>query len=100
MAVVDQTPFFFHPIVETLTGQAPDNFVMPEDVAQDFQDAVTGAASSIDAISDAATEAIKVTPPVDAISGATAEATTVIPPPVPEATTVIPPPVQEATTVV
>lgn len=76
-AVIDQSPFFFHPIWESLSNQVP-GYIIPEDVVQE---AATTAASSIDTVSGATAEvitaappveAITVTPPVDAISAAPA----------------------------
>jgi len=76
IAVVDQTPIFFKPILEVLNDQVP-GYIIPEEVVQE---AATTATSSVDAAAGATAEAITVAPPVDAISGATAESITVTPP--------------------
>merc|ERR1711933_676239 len=76
IAVVDQTPIFFKPILEVLNDQVP-GYIIPEEVVQE---AATTAASSVDAAAGATAESITITPPVDVISGATKEALPVAPP--------------------
>merc|ERR1711884_567656 len=71
IAVVDQTPIFFKPILEVLNDQVP-GYIIPE--------AATTATSSVDAAAGATAEAITVAPPVDTISGAAKEALPVAPP--------------------
>merc|ERR1719148_235581 len=77
IAVVDQTPIFFKPILSVLNDNVP-GYVIPEDVVKE---AATSATSTLDSITGSTAESIRVTPPVDTISGSTAESTT-LPPPV------------------
>jgi len=87
IAVVDQTPIFFKPILSVLNDNVP-GYVIPEDVVKE---AATSATSTLDSITGSTAESITatppvdtisgITPPVDTISGATAESTT-LPPPV------------------
>jgi len=96
VAVVDQVPFFFHPITDTLFGAANDGYVIPADVAYPAVDAAVEAASTsaADAFSAATMEAATVAPAasveaaasvspvdaVDAISAVTEQAAPIIPP--------------------
>merc|ERR1712241_712013 len=63
-SVIEQTPIFFKPIWETLNSQVP-GYIIPEDVVQET---AAAAASSVDTVTSATTEAISVAPPVDTLS--------------------------------
>jgi len=100
VAVIDQTPFFFKPIWETLSDLSESNsgYYMPPVETPALLDAVTApidaavtnsaeaataVTSSVDAVSAAAVEATSaVSPPVDAVSTAAAEAASAVSPPV------------------
>merc|ERR1712176_1322958 len=60
IAVVDQTPLFFKPILSVLNENVP-GYVIPEDVVKD---AATSATSNLDSVTGTTAESITVTPPV------------------------------------
>merc|ERR1712003_331886 len=60
IAVVDQTPIFFKPILSVLNENVP-GYVIPEDVVKD---AATSATSTLDSVTGTTAESITVTPPV------------------------------------
>merc|ERR1712176_1411184 len=60
IAVVDQTPLFFKPILSVLNENVP-GYVIPEDVVKD---AATSATSTLDSVTGTTAESITVTPPV------------------------------------
>lgn len=76
VAVIDQTPFFFKPIFETLNAGVPQ-YTYPEDVVQDVAKA---AISAVDSITTPALEATTVAPAVDSITAVIPEVTSVAPP--------------------
>merc|ERR1712232_1015335 len=87
-AVIDQTPFFFKPIWDTLTSSVPD-YVIPDGSASE---SIT---SSVEPITSGAVEATTITPPP-----VVPEIVTPPPPVVPEVVTPPPPLVDIAPPVV
>jgi len=63
IAVVDQTPIFFKPILQVLNENVPD-YVIPEDIVKE---AATSTTSALDSVTGNTMESITVTPPVDII---------------------------------
>merc|ERR1712151_1390342 len=63
IAVVDQTPIFFKPILQVLNDNVP-GYVIPEDVVKET---ATSTTSTLDSVTGTTAESITVTPPVDTI---------------------------------
>merc|ERR1712151_986633 len=88
IAVVDQTPIFFKPILQVLNDNVP-GYVIPEDVVKET---ATSTTSTLDSVTGTTAESITVTPavdttppvdtipPVNANPGSTTDALPVAPP--------------------
>merc|ERR1712241_153996 len=65
IAVVDQTPIFFKPLLQVLS-ESYDTYVPPEDIVRE--------AATLDSIAGTAMESVTATPPVDSIPSVDANA--------------------------
>jgi len=67
IAVVDQTPFFFKPIFETLLNNADSGYIMPEEIVQQ---AASTASSAADTMAAATGEAVTAVSPAEIVPDA------------------------------